>query len=72
VFESRFRDITFAQLIGGIVGFVAVLTLLLRYGAVPSTLGVLIGECVTLFLLYKVATFLLEGQVFTRRAKSSV
>jgi O-antigen/teichoic acid export membrane protein len=66
--RSRFRDITIAQLIGGIVGFVVVLTLLLCYGAIPSTLGVLIGECVTVFLLYRVARLLLEGRILPARA----
>jgi O-antigen/teichoic acid export membrane protein len=52
--ESRFRDIALATFAGGTAGFFGVFLLLLIFGPAVSTLGVLAGEAVTLFLLWRV------------------
>jgi O-antigen/teichoic acid export membrane protein len=50
--QSRFRDVTLATLAGGVIGFIAVLLLLLSFGPAISIGGALVGEATTLFLLW--------------------
>jgi O-antigen/teichoic acid export membrane protein len=68
--KSRFRDIALATLAGGIAGFVGVLFLLLSFGPAVSTMGVLAGEGVTLFFLWRVHVYSgVRGVICRRESK---